>query len=114
MPNFRAVGAEAEDRAALYLLGLGYVIVTRRHKTRRGEIDIVAIDGDQLVFVEVKFRRTPGYVPEESMGEAKLTALAEAARLYLAEVESEVENYRFDLIAIDGDGLRHHRDLMAP
>jgi putative endonuclease len=114
MPNLRSLGAEAEDRAASYLLEAGYTIITRRHKTRRGELDIVALDGEQLVFVEVKYRRAEGYKPEESLGDGKITALAEAARLYLLEVNVPADNYRFDLIAIDGDGLRHHRDLMAP
>ena len=46
MPNLRQLGAEAEDRAATYLLGLGYTLVTRRFKAAHGEIDLVALDGE--------------------------------------------------------------------
>ena len=114
MSDLRALGARAEDRAADYLVGQGYTIVTRRHKTRRGEIEIVALDGDQLVFVEVKFRRAPGYRPEDSVGKGKMSALTEAAALYVLAMEIQPESYRFDLIAIDSAGLRHHVDLLKP
>ncbi|MGV3615663.1 MAG: YraN family protein [Fimbriimonas sp.] len=114
MPNLRELGRAAEDAAATYLIGQGYTIVTRRYTARHGEIDLVALDGDLLVFVEVKRRDAPGYVPEESIGAAKRRALAQAGRQYLAEVALEPEREaRFDLIAIDRAGLRHHRDIFA-
>ena len=114
MYDFRAVGTQAEDRAAEYLIGIGYTVITRRHKTRRGELDIVAMDGAVLVFVEVKFRRAPGYRPEDAIGREKLSALIAAAELYVIEMQIQPERYRFDLIAIDSDGLRHHLDLLQP
>lgn len=114
MPNFRGVGRDAEDLAAEYLASLGYTIVTRRHKTRRGELDIVAMDGDALVFVEVKWRQAPGYSPEESMSQSKLEALNVAIGLYLQEMEIQPEAVRLDLVAIDRDGIRHHKDLLRP
>ena len=114
MPNLRGVGREAEDRAAEFLIGQGFTIVTRRHKTRRGELDIVALDGDVLVFVEVKARRAPGYVPEESMSDAKIRALSTAIELYLAEMEIRPNEYRLDLIAMDPAGIRHHKNILAP
>jgi putative endonuclease len=89
-------------------------LVTRRYKTRRGEIDLIALDGDQLVFVEVKFRRAKGYLPEASVGRGKVKALIEAAELYLLANEFQPKSYRFDLIAIDSNGLRHHIDLLKP
>jgi putative endonuclease len=114
VPNLRLLGRAAEDAAAAYLLGQGYTIVTRRYKARHGEIDLVALDGDLLVFVEVKQRSAPGYTPEESIGDAKRRALANAGRQYLAEVaEAPERETRFDLIAIDRDGLRHYRDILA-
>jgi len=114
MPNLRGVGREAEDRAAEYLIGQGYSIVTRRFKTRRGELDIVAMDGEVLVFVEVKSRNTEGYSPEEAMSRSKLDALMVAIGLYLHAMEIPSTDFRLDLIAIDRDGIRHHKNLLAP
>ena len=114
MPNLRGVGREAEDQAADYLVGKGYTIVTRRHKTRRGELDIVALDGEILVFFEVKSRRTPGFLPEEAMSQSKVHDLGRAIELYLHEMEIKPKIIRLDMIAIDQDGLRHHKDILAP
>ena len=113
-PNLVQIGRQAEDRAAQFLLDLGYAIVTRRFKARRGEIDLIAMDGEVVVFVEVKLRRAPGYIPEESVGRSKLEALQRAMRDYLIEMEMEGREARIDLIAIDADGLRHHKDILAP
>jgi putative endonuclease len=110
MPNLRRVGREGEDRAADYLVEKGYTIVTRRHHTRRGEIDLVAMMGDLLVFVEVKERRTPDFVPEEALDERKIGRLREAAAAYLVEMGVEDVQVRFDVIGLDSDGIRHHED----
>lgn len=110
MSDARRLGREAEDRAAEYLIGQGFTLVTRRYKARHGEIDLVALEGDLLVFVEVKHRVARGYVPEESVGDRKLQSLYRAGQQYLAEVaEAPDREVRFDLIAIDRDGLRHYR-----
>lgn len=110
MPDHRALGRLAEDLAAEYLLAQGYTLVTRRCKMRHGELDIVALDGEELVFVEVKARNAPEYKPEESVGNQKRKALEAAAGQYIVEMEQEHRLWRFDLIAIDGDGLRHHKN----
>jgi len=114
MSNLRGVGREAEDQAADFLVSKGYTIVTRRHKTRRGELDIIALDGDVLVFVEVKFRRALGYSPEESLSLSKRESLRVAIDLYLHEMEISPPSVRLDLIAIDALGMRHYQDLLAP
>jgi len=114
MPELRGLGAEAESRAAEYLLGAGYTIVTRRYRRPGGEVDIVALDGEVLVFVEVKCRRTAGFLPEESLGEAKLKSLRKIMGIYVAEMEAAHRRRRLDLIAIDVNGLRHHKDILAP
>ncbi len=111
--NRRAEGREAEDRAASHLIENGFTVVTRRWKGKRGELDLVVLEGDLLVFVEVKLRRAPGYIPEESIDDAKMRNLAIAAREYLASVGEPDRECRFDLIAIDPAGLRHHRDILV-
>ena len=110
MSNLRRVGAEAEDRAAEYLLGLGYTIVTRRFKSSRGEIDIVALDGDVLVLVEVKYRRDREAIPEEAVDDKKVAHFSRAAEEYIYKAGLSECDVRFDLIAVTPDELRHHID----
>lgn len=114
MPNLRVVGRQAEDVAADYLLGLGYTLVTRRFKASRGELDLIALDGDVLVVVEVKERRAPGFSPEEGVTEAKVKNISDALTEYLNKMGEPEREVRFDLIAIDRDGLRHHIDAFRP
>jgi putative endonuclease len=114
MPSVRRLGADAEDRAADYLLEKGFTIVTRRFKARRGEIDLVVLDGDVLVFVEVKERSRGGSLAESSVSAMKAKRLAMAADQYVranGELEREV---RFDLVCFDPEGVRHHVDAFRP
>lgn len=99
-------GREAEGKAADFLLQLGYVIVHRRYKRGRGEIDIIALDGETLVFVEVKARRSSD--PTESVTPGKASRIKEAALAYLAEMGLENKPLRFDLIAIESGAIRHY------
>lgn len=107
------MGAAAEDRAADYLLAKGYTLVTRRRKVAGGEIDLICLDGEILVFVEVKARAAAGYRPEESLGNAKAAHLRAAARSWAESCGEENRAWRFDLIAIDRTGLRHYPDVLA-
>lgn len=113
MSNIRRLGTDAEDRAAEYLLGKGYSIITRRYHGRFGEIDIVALDGETLVFIEVKERRVAGMSPEAAVSRSKVTKMAKAAARFRKETGDE-RSFRFDLIAIDKDGLRHHEGCFEP
>lgn len=112
MRNLRAEGAAAEDRAADYLLAKGYTLVTRRRKVAGGEIDLVCLDGETLVFVEVKARTAPGFRPEESLGAAKAAHLRTAARRWADACGDEGRTWRFDLVAIDAQGLRHYENVL--
>lgn len=109
MPNLRRLGAEAEDRAADYLVGLGYTIITRRRKMPHGELDLVALDGDVLVFVEVKQRTVAS--PEEAVGQTKMRHLQRAAEAYRLEMNETERPVRFDLVAVDPNGIRHHQNI---
>lgn len=113
MPDFRSLGREAEDKAAAYLLSIGYTPVTRRYTVKGGEIDLVVLDGETLVFVEVKQRDGRGLTPEESVDRKKTERLAVAAEAYMLAM-GETRDIRFDLVAIDPRGLRHHKDFFRP
>ncbi|MFX7098658.1 YraN family protein, partial [Acinetobacter baumannii] len=85
-------------------------LVTRRFTAKGGEIDIVALDGDTIVFVEVKLSGGGGSSPEEAIDHRKARRLAGAGQAYLAQIEEPQRPIRFDLIAIDPSGLRHIPD----
>lgn len=114
MPHPRSLGTVAEDRAARFLQDCGLTILTRRYKARHGEIDLVALDGETLVFVEVRFRRSLLEKPEASLNDRKRVRLTAAAVQYLADFVKEERPVRYDLVAIDPDGIRHHREAFWP
>ncbi len=109
MSDFRRLarrrGTEAEDRAADFLLSKGYTLVGRRVKTKRGELDIVALDGELLVLAEVKAARFGD--PEWNLTQAKQEKLRLAAEDYLIQIGQPDRQIRFDLIAAAGDEIRH-------
>lgn len=111
MPHARHLGKEAEDRAARFLIDKGYVLVTRRYKARHGEIDLIALDGETLVFVEVKMRKSRFATPEESITDAKVEHLMSAAEQYVSEMDREGSIMRYDVIAISPDGIRHYESV---
>jgi putative endonuclease len=121
----RSLGRLGEEIAAAYLARLGYVIVTRNWRTRTGELDVVARDGEWLVFVEVRARRGAGGStapilgrPEESVTRRKQAQLAGLVEAYLFEQPWDGP-WRVDVIALElrGDGsvarLNHLRDAVG-
>lgn len=116
MPRSGRLGAGAEDRAADYFREIGYTIVTRNYVAPGiSEIDLIAMDGEVLVFIEVKARKSRSLVgPEESVSIGKQRRLWEAANHYLGNVVEKEVDARFDVLAIDGDVLRHHVDAFRP
>lgn len=79
-------------------------------------MDIVALEDDTLVFVEVKYRRADSLVsPEESISAKKQEAIVKTAEQFLAENPEFVDfPVRFDVIAVEGTAIRHHRDAFRP
>jgi putative endonuclease len=100
------LGKTGEDLAAAELERRGYAIVARRYRTRYGEIDIVARDGDTLVFVEVKVRATAEYGRAvEAVTRSKQRRVVRMAEDYLARQTLTSVACRFDVVAIDGADL---------
>ncbi len=97
-------GRRSEIRGAAYLRTLGYRLLASSFRTRQGEIDIVAQDGECLVFVEVKARGRDPH-PEDSVTSKKQRRIARAARTYRSRHRSGNQPYRFDILAvIDPEG----------
>jgi putative endonuclease len=96
------LGRWGEQLAAQRLEALGYVILDRNWRCRRGEIDLVARDEDVLVFVEVKTRRGRDYgSPEESITRSKAKRLLELGQRYMLESDIEDVDWRVDLVAVE-------------
>lgn len=89
-------------------------MLTRRYKAGGGEIDIVALDGETLVFVEVKARRSPTFKAEESLTPLKKSRIIAAARRFLEDYDGPNRPVRFDLVAIDARGVSHFPDAFEP
>ena len=101
-PGRRALGAFGERLAAAHLEAKGYRIRARNFRCREGEIDIVAEDGDCLVFVEVRTRRGDAFgTPAESVTVAKERRLLTVARAYLQEHPDVPVNQRIDVVAVE-------------
>lgn len=97
------VGAQMEEAAARHLQHAGLKLEARNYRCRRGEIDLIARDGDTLVFVEVRYRRNSRY------GSAGATVDHRKQRKLLAAADNYLQQHkldcpcRFDVVAIEGD-----------
>jgi putative endonuclease len=97
----RQRGVDAEQTAAELLLAAGYEIVERNFRCRAGELDIVARDGDLLVFVEVRSRSDGAHGDAvEMVRDGKRRQVIRVARYYLAAAVPAFERCRFDVVAI--------------
>lgn len=110
--NKREIGSEKEARAAKYLEQAGMRILARNFRCRQGEIDLVAQDQDVIVFIEVKYRRTAAKgLPEEAVSCRKMQKISRVAAFFFARYQLSPDTAsRFDVIAIEGNSLRHYRD----
>ncbi len=95
------LGRCGEELAAAHFERLGYEIVARNHRTRWGELDLVAFDGHTLVFCEVKTRRRAGG-PWESLDAAKREQVRRMGAAYLAQVidRPRAQELRFDAVGV--------------
>ena len=102
----RGLGVKGEDLAAGYLRNKGFAILERNFSCRLGEIDIIARQGNCLVFVEVRTRSGKECgLAQESITQTKINRLRKLACFYLAgrgQAESEA---RFDVIAVHCAGV---------
>jgi putative endonuclease len=99
----QAAGRRGEDLAHRALEREGMTVVARNYRPPGGggEVDLVAWDGETLVFVEVKSRSTDEFgSPERNIGEAKRAALTRAARAYARRAGAPWERVRFDIVSV--------------
>jgi putative endonuclease len=100
------LGTWGETLALQHLQAIGYSILERNWRSAEGEIDLVAQDGDVVVFVEVKTRTSRAFgSPEESITRRKRTRLQRAAEAYLEANGLLDALWRIDIVAIDCTAL---------
>jgi len=92
-------GRRSEIQAIDHLRSLGFRVVASPYRVKTGEADIVAWDGDTLVFVEVKARKNAD-LPEDSVGLRKQQRIIRAAHAYIARYHLHDKPYRFDILAV--------------
>lgn len=110
--NKRQTGSRYESEAAAFLEQQGFQILERNYRDRKGEIDIIAKDGNCLVFVEVKYRKDRlNGDPEEAVGYSKQQRIRHTAEYYLYSHHlSDSTPCRFDVVSILGTELRLIKD----
>ncbi|MDI1459465.1 YraN family protein [Catellatospora sp. KI3] len=97
----QALGAWGERLAAAHLVAAGMVVLDRNWRGAGGEIDIIARDGNALVFCEVKTRRGTVYgTPAEAVGWAKVRKLRHLATQWLAVSGIRPSEVRFDVVSV--------------
>ena len=103
-PHQERLGRQGEELACSELRRRGYAILARRFRTRHGEIDIVARDGDALVFVEVKARSSRRFGGAlGAVTPRKQRQVIAMAQRYMARVGWSARPCRFDVVAIQGN-----------
>ena len=101
------LGKSGEDIAIDYLKNKKYKIVDKGFRFLRGEIDIIAYDGETLVFVEVKTRKNTRFnQPEESVTPAKRKQLRRVAQGYLLRQHIDDVECRFDVLSLSYDEFK--------
>ncbi|NCS99970.1 YraN family protein [Candidatus Parcubacteria bacterium] len=97
----RIFGNKAEDLTAKYLQNKGLKIIAKQYRSRFGEIDLIALDGSEVVFVEVKARKTSDFgFPEESVTASKIEKIIAVGDKFLKEKNWLLKPWRIDVVAI--------------
>ena len=97
----KLLGDLGEDAAAAYLKKLGYTILKRKYVYRRGDIDIIALDGEKICFVEVKTRRPDApFAPDCTVTSAKRRKIRHLAQHYVLSKGLRDRVCRFDIVSI--------------
>ncbi len=108
-------GAAAEDRAAKLLIANGYVIIERRFRLHRHDIDIVARKGSTVVFVEVKLRWTRRYgTAVEAVFSKRQREMVRGASAWLQRHGKPGDVARFDVVAIQAGELEWIQSAFRP
>ena len=115
----QALGRRGEDLAHRFLRARRFIIVARNYRLSSGdaEADLIAWDGDTLVFVEVKSRESAAFgPPDRAIGEEKRTHLVRVAREYARKTGTPWDRVRFDVVTVvfsNPPVIDHYRDALS-
>src|SRR4051812_10179 len=103
--NRKRLGAYGEQLAERYLREHGCHVLERNWRCRSGEIDLIAMDGEVVVFIEVRTRRMTGRfgTPQESVNHRKQKQVRDTSQVYLHMNNKHDCKVRFDLISVKMD-----------
>jgi putative endonuclease len=97
----KLLGQEGEDRAAKFLIEQGYRILERNYRTKSGEIDLIALHQNEVVFVEVKTRTSDAFgAPELAVNPRKQGRMVKAALGYVRQKKLHQVPCRFDVVTV--------------
>lgn len=118
MADHNILGKKGEALALKMLSDEGYEILETNWRHKRDELDIIALDGNEIVIIEVKTRSTDFFGdPEESVDSAKMQRMVRAAEEYIEENSMENE-CRYDVVSIvinkTETNIRHIKDAFYP
>lgn len=118
MAQHNELGKLGEDAAHFYLKQKGFKTLHRNWRIDKYEIDIIAEDGDEIVFVEVKTRTSSQWGnPHDAIGRSRIKRMVEAADLFLKQFDTD-KTIRFDIIGAIWDGknfeIDHIPDAFLP
>jgi len=119
MAKHLELGKRGEEIAAKYLINKGYRILETNWRHRRAEVDLIAMDGECLVFIEVKTRSSGIWgQPELAVTTKKERLLADASGVYMEQIGHEW-TVRFDILAIiiineHYETINHYQDAFFP
>lgn len=107
------LGVRGEQIARRHLRRRGYLILARNYRAAEAELDLVALDHEELVFVEVKTRSNDSRgIPQEAVDETKQAHIRRAAASYIAARHARGVKTRFDVVAITGAGRGRKLELI--
>lgn len=118
MAEHNILGRRGENLALEMLKNKGYIILETNWRHKKDELDIIAMEGNELVIVEVKTRGTDFFGdPEEAVDDAKMQRLVRAAEEYIEQKALECE-CRYDIVSIilnnNKSKIRHIKDAFYP
>jgi putative endonuclease len=104
----KILGSAGEKQVEKYLQKKGYKILKRNYRTPFGEADLMALDGEDVVFIEVKTRTDDAFfsTPAEAVTKQKQRRYRNIARYYLGRTGADVA-VRFDVIEVIGQSFNH-------
>ena len=111
--NTREIGNKYEDKSVETLIKEAYKILERNYQNRFGEIDIIAEKNKEIVFIEVKYRKTSkfgyGY---EAVDKRKIMKILKLANYYIQSKKYQNYKIRFDCMSYLGDELDWIKDIV--